>query len=356
MIGELLMSNKYIIRRGDTLYRISKENNMSVDDIIKINNITNPNEIQVGQEITLKNPPENLGEMPIIVKEYMPFIKEREGFRSFVYLDTGKLPTIGYGTLLSPSNRIKMKELFGEDRTKRLVAGEEGLSEAEASLLAENDLKEYVKTCKRMTPGVGFDNLPLSLRRHLVFQTRRGCWTKHPKKGSPNAIAAFMNRDFGKFEYEMTDGRGEYRDAIKNKARGIMRHIDEFVSDAWDSGYFDPMNKYGFRRNQKTFKERGFLGEITRDDGKIMTEMSVGVEFDGKEVDIPTLYTGMPKDQLDFLIKGGDPRDNEALMEGAEKRAKARMKMGKSPFYNIREDAPTYEGQEDFNTTPILGK
>ena len=54
--GEIIDVNKeiYIVKRGDTLYSIARDNNISVAELKKINNITN-NTIYVGQELYLKN-------------------------------------------------------------------------------------------------------------------------------------------------------------------------------------------------------------------------------------------------------------------------------------------------------------
>lgn len=54
--GEIIDINKeiYIVKRGDTLYSIARDNNISVAELKNINNITN-NTIYVGQELYLKN-------------------------------------------------------------------------------------------------------------------------------------------------------------------------------------------------------------------------------------------------------------------------------------------------------------
>ncbi|CAM4161660.1 glucosaminidase domain-containing protein [Gillisia hiemivivida] len=46
-------SNNYIVQKGDTLYSISKRNNISVEDLRRINNLSN-NNISIGQELILK--------------------------------------------------------------------------------------------------------------------------------------------------------------------------------------------------------------------------------------------------------------------------------------------------------------
>ncbi len=57
-IGQVLLLKKednnpiYIVQKGDTLYSIAKNNNISIDDIIDINNLEN-DDIYIGQELYL---------------------------------------------------------------------------------------------------------------------------------------------------------------------------------------------------------------------------------------------------------------------------------------------------------------
>lgn len=48
---------RYIVRPGDTLYRISRKYGITVADIVKANNINNPDLIHVGQELWIKGKP-----------------------------------------------------------------------------------------------------------------------------------------------------------------------------------------------------------------------------------------------------------------------------------------------------------
>lgn len=43
----------YVIKNGDTLYKISKELNIPVEEIILINNIKNPNSLSIGTELII---------------------------------------------------------------------------------------------------------------------------------------------------------------------------------------------------------------------------------------------------------------------------------------------------------------
>jgi hypothetical protein len=49
----LIAGNKYQVQTGDTLYNISKRFNISIDDIMRLNNLTD-NNIKIGQHLIIK--------------------------------------------------------------------------------------------------------------------------------------------------------------------------------------------------------------------------------------------------------------------------------------------------------------
>jgi hypothetical protein len=77
-------------------------------------------------------------------------------------------------------------------------------------------------------------------------------------------------------------------------------------------------------------KGKGYLGELKRPDGKVSTELSVGVGFDGKETLIPLLVPTLTKDEIDFLLEGNKP--TKEIFNKAVEHAKKRMREKKSPF------------------------
>ena len=88
---------------------------------------------------------------------------------------------------------------------------------------------------------------------------------------------------------------------------------------------------YGYgKRPDGTPKGRGFLGELKRPDGKVSTEISVGVNIGGKEMDIPTLVPTLTKAEVSSLLKGDRPSD--AIVQKAVDHAKQRIAQGKSVF------------------------
>ena len=77
-------------------------------------------------------------------------------------------------------------------------------------------------------------------------------------------------------------------------------------------------------------KGLGYFGELKRPDGMVSTELSIGVEFDGKETEIPSLVPTLTKDEINHLLAGNEP--TEQIVDKAVVHAKERMAEGKSPF------------------------
>ncbi len=86
---------------------------------------------------------------------------------------------------------------------------------------------------------------------------------------------------------------------------------------------------YGARQDG-TQKGKGYFGELARPDGGFSTELSIGVNLDGKEVEIPALVPTLSQEEKDFLLEGNKP--TQEIVNKAVKHARERMKQGKSPF------------------------
>jgi len=126
-----------------------------------------------------------------------------------------------------------------------------------------------------------------------------------------------------------------------NKKETIIARI---VSGDPSAGNFTPEQKeiadkiageistYGLRPDG-TPKGSGFLGELIRPDGGISTEVSIGLNFDGKEVLLPLIVPTLSKGELDFILKyGGNGKIPKQIINKAAAHALQRMREGKSPF------------------------
>lgn len=104
----------------------------------------------------------------------------------------------------------------------------------------------------------------------------------------------------------------------------------------------DPAN-FG-NRTDGTAKGMGYFGALKRPDGDISTELSVGVNIDGKEMEIPLLVPGLTKAEIQHLLEDGEPTD--AIVGKAVFHAQKRLAAGLSPFAGPDEQASMPEDKE----------
>ena len=80
----------------------------------------------------------------------------------------------------------------------------------------------------------------------------------------------------------------------------------------------------------KRKKGPGFLGTLERPDEYTSTELSIGVNIDGKEVEIPSLVPGLTQAEKDYLLQGNKP--SREIVDKAVQHARTRITAGQSPF------------------------
>jgi len=89
---------------------------------------------------------------------------------------------------------------------------------------------------------------------------------------------------------------------------------------------------FGYRPDG-TPKGRGFFGALKRPDGGVMTEYSIGVNIDGRDLEIPTLVPTLTKSERDLLLRLPDgelpPR---SIQDKAIQFARKRLSEGKPVF------------------------
>jgi len=104
-----------------------------------------------------------------------------------------------------------------------------------------------------------------------------------------------------------------------------------------------PASPFG-PRTDGSAKGMGYFGEIKRPDGKVSTEISVGVNIEGKELEIPLLVPGLTKSEIQHLLNDGEPTD--AIVGKAVLFARQRMKKGLSPFASEEDRYPMPEDDQ----------
>jgi hypothetical protein len=88
-------------------------------------------------------------------------------------------------------------------------------------------------------------------------------------------------------------------------------------------------------RNDGTQKGRGYLGTIRDSQGRPMTEFSIGVGMDGRDIEIPTMVPTLDPAEIEYLrnMQAGTPMP-QSIQQKAIEHAKMRMKQGLSPFHD----------------------
>lgn len=102
-------------------------------------------------------------------------------------------------------------------------------------------------------------------------------------------------------------------------------------------------------REDGTSKGDGWLGVRQRPDGSVSSEISVGVEIDGKETEIPLMVPGLTPDEMKYLME--TPIDSphflsdmpKSILDKAKTHAKQQMDAGKSPF--VEQPRPAEAGK-----------
>lgn len=77
-------------------------------------------------------------------------------------------------------------------------------------------------------------------------------------------------------------------------------------------------------------KGSGFLGSLTRPDGKVSSELSIGVNLDGKEMEIPSMVPTLTPDEVKHLLNGGEMTPQ--IVDKAVSHARMRMGQGLPVF------------------------
>ncbi|KKL62483.1 hypothetical protein LCGC14_2184740 [marine sediment metagenome] len=126
--------------------------------------------------------------------------------------------------------------------------------------------------------------------------------------------------------------------------------IGEGASGMPDVNESMPEQGYGSRADG-TQKGSGFFGELKLAGGGIATEYSIGVEFDGKETQIPSLVPTLTEQEKNLMVNDIIPNRKpvpKAIVQKAVDYAKKRLQQGKSPFAQEGEQSTDSLGMRSF--------
>ena len=146
---------------------------------------------------------------------------------------------------------------------------------------------------------------------------------------------------------ETSDGGGEALTPQQKAAQ--MLQARQGTQQPAQSG----AGQYGLRNDGKTYKGTGWLGELKLPNGGVASEYTIGVNFDGKEIDIPTLVPTLTKAQQDLMVNDIIPNNKpvpDDIVKAAVDFAKMRLANGQSVFANDGQP-PAHDGAAPLQQT-----
>jgi hypothetical protein len=201
-------------------------------------------------------------------------------------------------------------------------------------------------------------NNPELLKDNQFFDALAASFAE--QKNAEFGTSQYLSRSFYKeFNPFLIEQSAKHADAVgKYNQKKIIDSLRLKVDEAVTA--FGRVPDFGLREDN-TPKDVGYYGiqygfsKTGRD--AVVTERSIGVEFDGVETQIPMLVPGLSLEAREAIIYAGpeatpdeildqlDPRDRELIYDHAIQR----MKEGKSPFYSTLKDkiVPDLQGYLD---------
>lgn len=143
-------------------------------------------------------------------------------------------------------------------------------------------------------------------------------------------------------EYQVEAGSQDEANALASQAHSKGVDVGQSITleDIAVTPESNPEEQDFGNRPDGTKKGNGFLGVLKRPDGGVMTEYSVGVNIDGKEIDVPTLIPTLTKDEINQILnlkEGEFP--SEEIIKKASDFARRRMSQGKPVFATPEESS-----------------
>lgn len=123
----------------------------------------------------------------------------------------------------------------------------------------------------------------------------------------------------------------------------------------------EPIPRKDMLRSDGTTKSaQGFLGPFPDKYGKMMTEQTIGVEIDGKEVQMPAIVPTTTPDEIELLASGNvnwkSPR-GQLIQDKAVANYRDRVSRGLSPYYQdgetVAQDVPPVQNVPQPTSAPV---
>lgn len=205
--------------------------------------------------------------------------------------------------MLSSDNRIRLRNAAEAEMKRREAEAKQAaaISRAELGFRVQDATAAYMQ-------GLQFDNPPTAAQLKAAYGPERG-------QRAFEALSGAQQYGIGVQEYATLP--------VSERAEWLRKRMPGAAQEGFGE------------RPDGTQKGTGFLGVLKRPDGGVSTEISIGVEFDGKEMQIPTLVPTLTKGEINTLLTmPEDGKIPEAIVDKAVQHARDRMSKGLSPFAN----------------------
>ena len=126
-----------------------------------------------------------------------------------------------------------------------------------------------------------------------------------------------------------------YEEYTPEKIDQLIKYMNETLGTDYAGGG-EVSNSDAYRQDGSLKSETGFIGPIiNKHSGKTMTELSVGVVIDGREIEIPSMVPTLSKEERIALqnLRVGVDRIPQSILQKAKSHAMKRIEAGLSPFF-----------------------
>lgn len=196
----------------------------------------------------------------------------------------------------------------------------------------------------------------------LMYTTDAVTGDRTPREMSPDEqkqadfLRGQIMRGFGYTPVPDQSQQPQYTDEDRAAAIAKLRErgVNFDASNGSDQG-----SQYGLRNDGKTYKGTGWLGELKLPNGGVATEYTVGVNINGKEMDIPSLVPTLSKAEQDQMVNDIIPNNKpvpDAILKKAVEFAKLRIQNGQSVFANDGKPPAGATKPQDGETKPPAGE
>lgn len=139
--------------------------------------------------------------------------------------------------------------------------------------------------------------------------------------GAPRVMSAEIEGVLRQLELQAAAGQGGALSAMDKWQKLPPAPVGALAQAQVDPSWLRP---------DGTRKGQGFLGPLKFKDGRTSTELSIGVNLNGKETEIPSLVPTLTPAEIQHLLNGGEP--HEGIVQKAVDHAKMRMQRGLPVF------------------------